>query len=167
MGPRPDGPAASTRLAWHPVSCRADYTAGEWRALRHAPTYAGQIISTSEHGRAFWETLSLARAFEDARAEAPNSELVDDIVADRPPIGRLGVRSSDDARDHAVKRLRAAVAIVEKKGDAHDAHAYARFALAVAETVARAYPVSGQPASPAEEEVLVGIAEGLGLERRN
>jgi hypothetical protein len=167
MGPRPDGPAASTRLAWHPVSCRADYTAGEWRALRHAPTYAGQIISTSEHGRAFWETLSLARAFEDARAEAPNSELVDDIVADRPHVGRLGVRSSDDARDHVVKRLRAAVAIVEKKGDAHDAHAYARFALAVAETVARAYPASGQPASPAEEEVLVGIAEGLGLERRN
>jgi hypothetical protein len=39
--------------------------------------------------------------------------------------------------------------------------------LAVAETVARAYPTSGQPASPAEEEVLVGIAEGLGLERRN
>jgi hypothetical protein len=169
MGSRPDGPAAPTGLAWHLVSCRADYTAGEWRALRHAPTYAGQIISTAEHGRAFWQTLSLslARAFEDARAEAPHSELVDDIVADRPHVGRLRVRSSDDARDHAVKRLRAAVAIVEKKGDARDAGAYARFALEVAETVARAYPASGLPASPAEEEVLAGIAQGLGLRRRN
>jgi hypothetical protein len=167
MGSRPDGPPAPTPLAWRLVSRRADYTAGEWRALRHAPTYAGQIISTAEPGRAFWETLSLARAFEDARAEAPRSELLDDIVADRPHVGRLRVRSSDDAREHAVKRLRAAVAIVEKKGDVYDARAYARFALEVAETVARAYPVCGQPASPAEEEVLGGIAEGLGLERRS
>ena len=165
MGSRPDGPAAPTRIAWRPVSCRADYTAGEWRAIRHAPTYAGQIISTAEHGRAFWETLSLARAFENARAEAPHSELLDDIVADRPHIGRLRVRSSNDAREHAVKRLRAAVAIVEKKGNAADARAYRRFALHVAETVARTYPASGQPPSPAEEHVLAGIAEGLGLER--
>jgi hypothetical protein len=167
MGSRPDGPAAPAVLACRLVSCRADYTAGEWRALRHAPTYAGQIISTAEQGRAFWETLSLAQAFENARAEAPPSELVDDIVADRPHVARLRVRSWDDARDHAVRRLRAAVAIVERKGSAQDARAYARFALAVAETVARAYPASGQRASPAEEEVLVGIAEGLGLQRRS
>jgi hypothetical protein len=147
------------------MSCRADYTAGEWRAIRHAPTYAGQIISTAEHGRAFWETLSLARAFDDARAEAPSSELLDDIVADRPHVGRLRVRSSEDARDHAVKRLRAAVAIVERKGDAADARAYRRFALHVAETVARAYPAFGRRPSPAEENVLAGIAEGLGIER--
>jgi hypothetical protein len=149
------------------VSCRADYTAGEWRAIRHAPTYAGQIISTTEHGRAFWETLSLARAFENARAEAPSSELLDDIVADRPHVGRLRVRSSDDARDHAVKRLRAAIAIIEKKGDAADARAYRRFALHVAETVARAYPALGHRPSPAEEDVLSGIAEGLGIEPRS
>jgi hypothetical protein len=65
-----------------------------------------------------------------------------------------------------VRRLRAAVGIIERKGDAADAHACARFALAVAETVASGHPAAAQPASPAEESVLTGIAEGLGLERR-
>jgi hypothetical protein len=148
------------------MSCRADYTADEWRAIRQAPTYASQIISTAEHGGAFWEMLSLERAFENAHAGSRDSQLLADIVADRPHVGRLRVRRSDQTRDHVVKRLRAAVAIIERKGDPDDVSAYARFALAVAETVAYAYPAGGQPASPAEEAVLTGIAEGLGLERR-
>jgi hypothetical protein len=165
MGSRPDVPAAPTSVAWRPVSCRADYTADEWRAIRHAPTYAGQIISTAEHGGAFWAMLSLERAFQDAHAEAVDSQLLADIVADRPHVGRLRVRSTDQARAHAVKRLRTAVSIIRRKGDPAEARAYARFALDVAETVASAYPAARQPTSPAEESVLTGIAEGLGLER--
>jgi hypothetical protein len=166
MGSRPDVRAGPTSVAWRPVSCRADYTADEWRAIRQAPTYAGQIISIAEHGGAFWAMLSLERAFQDAHAEARDSQLLADIVADRPHVGRLRVRSTDEARAHAVKRLRAAVAIVTKKGDPAEARKYARFALDVAETVASAYPAAGQPTSPAEESVLTGIADGLGLERR-
>jgi hypothetical protein len=166
MGSRPDVPTGPTSVAWRPVSCRADYTADEWRAIRHAPTYAGQIISTAEHGSAFWAMLSLERAFQDAHAEAVDSQLLADIVADRPHVGRLRVRSTDQARAHAVKRLRTAVSIIRRKGDPAEARAYARFALDVAETVASAYPAARQPTSPAEESVLTGIAEGLGLERR-
>jgi hypothetical protein len=62
-----------------------------------------------------------------------------------------------------LEHIRAAVELLERKAEPDDADAFARFLVAIAERVARAYPESGEPVSAAEREAVAEVRAAAGL----
>ena len=66
----------------------ADFTAEEWDAVLEGPTSAGMIVATAERGGTFREAFAMGKAFTEARKEHGDSELLDEIVSDKPEMDR-------------------------------------------------------------------------------
>ena len=143
---------------------RADFEPAEWRLVCQAPTYAGLIVAAAQRGGFLWEALSIARAFADVRARQGESLLLDEICAERPLVEHARFRSGRELRAHGLDHIRAAIGLLELKGEPGDADAFARFLVDVAERVARAYPETGESVSAAEEEAVAEVRAAAGLE---
>jgi hypothetical protein len=143
---------------------RADFSDDEWQIISEAPTYAGLLVSSAQGGGFLWEAMAIARTFEEVRAHQPESQLLDDIVAGRPHVERLGFRSPEEARARAIEELRAARKLIMGKGEPGDLDAYARFVLELARKVAGAYPETDHPVSSAEHETFAAIRAAVGFE---
>jgi hypothetical protein len=135
-----------------------DFTPEEWEIVREAPTSAGMIVSTAERGGSFREAFAMAKAYAEARKEHGDSELLDEIVSQKPDVDRTKAHSPEELRQHGLEHIREAVALVEQKGRPEELDDYRRFVVSLAERVAGAK----SDVSEAESAAIAEIKQALG-----
>ena len=123
---------------------------------------AGMIVITAARGGMFRETVAMSKAYAEARAEHGDSELLDEIVAAKPQVDHTRYHSAEELRDHGLRHLRDAVALVGAKATAQEGDDYRRFVLTLAGQVAAAHREGGQSVSPGEAEAIQQITAALG-----
>ena len=149
---------------------KADFNAEEWSLLLEGPPTAGMIVISSERGGTLRETVSMAQVYAEARRQDGPSELLDAIVSEDPRVDRSRYQSVDDLRTEGLRRLREAVALLERKATPEEVDDYRRFVRTVAERAAHAHKeggflgVGGQPVSAGEQAALQEIAAAIGAE---
>ena len=138
------------------------FTEEEWKAISDGPPIAGMLVLTAEHGGSFRESFALAKAYAEAREQHGQSEVLDELVAEKPHVDRHRYGTPDALRGDGVARLQEAAAALEAKGGPEDVEAYRSFVLELARRVAAAHKEHGEAISPAEQEAIDTVAAALG-----
>jgi hypothetical protein len=146
---------------------KADFTAEEWQLVLQGPPTGGMIVVTAQRGGTFRETLSIAKAYVEARQQHGESKLLDELVSAKPELDHTRYRSAEDLREHGLQHLRDAVAVLERKAAPEEVEAYKRLVLSLVEKVAHAHREgrSGESVSEAERPAIEEIAAALGVAR--
>src|SRR5215467_8886102 len=110
----------------------------------------------------FRETVAMAKAYTEARAQHGESELLDEIVAAKPKTDRTRYHSPEELKDHGLAHIREAVALLESKATTEERDDYRQFVLNLANKVAAAHREGGQSVSPAEVAAIQEITTALG-----
>jgi hypothetical protein len=145
------------------MTTKAAFSPDEWQLVLEGPTSAGMLIITASHGGMFRESMAMAKAYAEARAQHGESELLDEIVAEKPRMERGKVHNPEELRDTTLGCLRDAASLLEDKATAEERDDYRRFVLAVANKVAAAHREGGVQVSPAEEQAIADVTTALGL----
>jgi hypothetical protein len=135
----------------------SDFTPEEWDTIREAPTGAGMIVSTAERGGTFREAFAMAKSFAEARQEHGESELLDELVSERPDVDKTRAGSPEEMKQRALEKIREAVGLLEAKATPAELGAYRGFVVSLAERVAEA---KGE-VSEAETAAIAEIQEAL------
>lgn len=138
---------------------KADFTEEEWELLREGPATAGMIVLLASGGGSFRETWALAKTFAEARQQHGESQLLDELVDEKPDVPRFG--SAAEAEQEGLGRLGRAVALLAQKATPDDVESYKRFTLEVTERVAAAHKEEGEAVSAEEREALAKIKAAL------
>jgi hypothetical protein len=147
------------------MTSKAAFSPSEWQLVLEGPPAAGLLVITASHGGTFRETIAISKAYVEARAQHGESELLDEIVAERPRVERGGkVHTPEELRDQGLECLTDVTALLEHKATAEERDDYRRFVLAVANKVAAAHREGGEQVSPAEEQAIQDITTALGME---
>lgn len=147
------------------MTAKADFTEQEWQQVLEGPTSAGMLVITAQRGGTIRETMSMAKAYAEARQQHGQSELLDAIVSAKPEIDHTRYHSPEELKRHGIAHLRDAVSLLQGKGTAQELDEYKRFTVALAERVAAAHREHGRdgdPISDAEKAAIVEIVEALG-----
>ena len=147
------------------MTIKADFTSQEWDLILEGPPSAGMIVITAQRGGTLRETVSMAKAYAEARQHHGQSELLDEIVAARPEIDHTRYHSVEELRDHGLAHLRDAVALLGDKATPEELDDYKRFVLNLADKVASAHHEHGhrdEPVSDSERAAITEIGEALG-----
>ena len=144
------------------MTTKAAFSPEEWKTVLEGPPAAGLIVITAARGGMFRETVAMSKAYAEARTEHGDSELLDEIVAAKPQIDHTRYHSAEELRDHGLRHLRDAVALVDSKAATQERDDYRRFVLTLAGKVAAAHREGGQSVSPAEAEAIQQITAALG-----
>ena len=139
------------------------FSPDEWNIVLEGPPTAGLLVITASHGGTFRETIALSKAYVDARAQHGESELLDEIVAEKPRMEHGKFHTPEMLRDQGLGDLRYAASLVGDKASAEERDEYRRFVLTVANKVAQAHREQGQIVSPAEQQAIQDITTALGL----
>lgn len=131
---------------------KADFDEQQWDTVLEGPTSAGLIVMNAEKGGTFREAFAMAKVYGEARGEHGESELLDEIAAQRPEVDRTRARSREELELHGLARIREAVALVDQKAAAEEAGAYRRFVSSVARRVAEAKEEKGSQGGVSEHE---------------
>ena len=146
------------------MTTKAAFSPSEWKLVLEGPPSAGLLVITASHGGTFRETFAMSKAYAEARAEHGESELLDEIVAEKPRIERGGhVHNPEELRDQELDCLSEATTLVEDKATAEECDEYRRFVLTVANKVAVAHREGGKQVSPAEAQAIQDITTALGM----
>ena len=141
----------------------SDFTPEEWQVVLEGPPSAGLIVITAQRGGTFRETLSMAKAYTEARQSHGASELLDEIVSAKPHIDHTRYRSPEELKDAGLQHIRDAVVLLEAKATPEEVDDYKRFVVTLAEKVANAHREGGDSAvSPAEAAAIEEIRGALG-----
>ena len=116
------------------------------------------MVLLAQRGGSFWKLIAMADALAEIRSEPGESRLFDEICATGPVIGHESYRSATELRAHALDHIRAAVELLERKGEQNDVDAFGRFIVRVAEDVARADPDTDEPVAAAEQDAIVAVS---------
>ena len=147
------------------MTTKAAFSPGEWQLVLEGPPAAGLLVITASHGGMFRETMAMSKAYVEARAQHGESELLDEIVAEKPRMERGGkVHNPEELRDEALACLTEATTLLNDKATAEERDDYRRFVLTVAGKVAAAHREEGKRVSPAEEQAIADITTALGME---
>jgi hypothetical protein len=143
---------------------KSDFTAEEWQLVLQGPPTAAMIVVTAQRGGTFRETLSIAKAYVEARQQHGESELLDELVSARPELDHTRYHSVEELKEHGLQHVRDAVAVLGGKATPEEVEAYQRFVLGLAEKVAQAHREggSGEPVSEAERTAIEEITAALG-----
>ncbi|MFL5911558.1 MAG: hypothetical protein ACJ768_13415 [Gaiellaceae bacterium] len=141
---------------------KADFTEEEWELLREAPTSAGMIVVTAQGGGTIRESFAMAKAWAEARQQHGESQLLDELVTDKPKVDRTRAHSVDELRQHGLGQLRDAAALIERKATPDELDGYRLFVLALADKVASAHREGDVSVSPAEHAAIDEISAALG-----
>jgi hypothetical protein len=144
------------------MTAKADFTPEEWKVVLEGPPSAGMFVITAQKGGMFRETLSMGKAYAEARQHHGQSELLDEIVAAKPEVDHTRYHSPEELRDHALGHLRDAVALLQSKADEQELADYRGFVVGLAERVANAHSEGGQAVSDAERAAIDDIKGALG-----
>ncbi|MGH2966155.1 MAG: hypothetical protein ACRDMH_12375 [Solirubrobacterales bacterium] len=141
---------------------KADFTEEEWKDVLQGPPTAGMMVAMAQRGGTFRETISMAKAYGEARKEHGESELLDEIASAKPEVDRTRYHSAEELKDHSLQHIREAVELVERKATAEEVEEYKRFVLTLAQRVAEAHKEGGERVSEAEASATAEIATALG-----
>lgn len=144
------------------MTTSSDFTPEEWDVVREAPTSAGMIVSTAQRGGTFREIFAMAKVYTEARQQQGDSELLDQLVAEKPDVDRTKSHSPEELKEHGLQRIREAVALVEQKASAEELGEYRQFINTLAERVARAKSEGDTSISEAESAAIAEIGQALG-----
>ena len=146
------------------MTTKAAFSASEWDLVLEGPPAAGLLVITASHGGMFRETVAMSKAYVEARAQHGESELLDEIVAEKPRMERGKVHNPDELREQTLTHLADATALLEHKATVEERDDYQRFVLSVASKVATAHREGGKQVSPAEEQAIQDITTALGMD---
>jgi hypothetical protein len=145
------------------MTTRAAFSPSEWQLVLEGPPTAGLLVITASHGGMFRETMAMSKAYVEARAQHGESELLDEIVAEKPRVERGGkVHNPEELRDQGLDCLRDVTTLLERKATVEERDDYRHFVLTVANKVAAAHREEGKQVSPAEEQAIQDITTALG-----
>src|SRR5579863_3629830 len=146
------------------VTTKAAFSPSEWQLLLEGPPTAGLLVITASHGGMFREALAMSKAYAEARAQHGDSELLDEIVAEKPRMERGGkVHNPAELRDQALDCLTDVTTLLEHEATTEEHDDYNHCVLTVANKVAAAHREGGKQVSPAEEQALQDITTALGM----
>ena len=146
------------------MTTKAAFSPSEWQQVLEGPPAAGLLVITASHGGTLRETIAMSKAYTEARAEHGDSELLDEIVAEKPRIERGGgVHNPEELRDQALACLTDATALLQDKATVEERDEYRRFVLTVASKVAAAHRESGKQVSAPEAQAIQDIRTALGM----
>ena len=150
------------------MTAKSDFTPEEWETVLEGPTAAGLMIAASQRGGTFRESYSIAKAYTDARREHGASQLLDDIVGEKPKVERPHVHSVDELKQQSLEQLRQGLALVQQKGTPEDADQYKQFVVGLAARVAEAHRegflgFTGDRVSDSERQAVSDVADALGV----
>jgi hypothetical protein len=143
------------------MTTKDDFSPTEWEIVLEGPATAGLIVITASHGGMFRETMAMSKAYAEARTQHGESELLDEIVAEKPRVEHGKFHSPDDLRDQGLGHLRDTAMLLEHTATAEERDDYRRFVLTVANKVAAAHREGGQGISPAEHQAIQDITTAL------
>jgi hypothetical protein len=141
---------------------KADFTEDEWKLLREAPTSAGMLVVQADKGGTFRETFSMAKAYTEARKEHGASQLLDEVVSEKPKVDRARVSSEEELRSNLLQHVRDAVALLEQKATPEELAEYRGFLMKVANRVAEAHREGDEQVSQPESQAIAEISEAAG-----
>src|SRR3954454_15020986 len=141
---------------------KADFTEAEWETVLEGPPSAGMIVVTAAHGGTFRETFAMAKAYAEARKQHGASQLLDEIVSDKPKTDHTRYHSYDELKQHGLQHLRDAVALLERKAAPEEVEDFRRFVVTLAERVAGAHEESGEAVSGPERAAIQEISAAVG-----
>ena len=146
---------------------KTDFAPEEWELVLQGPPSAGLIVATAQRGGTLRESVSIAKAYVEARQHHGESELLDEIVASRPEIDHTRYRSVEELKEHGLQHLRDSVALLARKATPEEVDEYRQFVLNLADKVANAHRegplgLSGERVSDAERAAIAEIAGALG-----
>lgn len=145
------------------MTTKADFTAEEWKLILEGPPSAGFLVITAQRGGMFRETISMAKAYAEAREQHGSSALLDEIVSNNPKTDHTRHHSYDELRDHTIEQLRSIVTLLEGKATPDEVAGYKKFVVTVATKAAEAKTEKGndEPISEAEQAALTAISDAL------
>jgi hypothetical protein len=144
------------------MTTSTDFTPEEWEVVREGPTSAGMVVSTAQRGGTFREAFAMAKAYAEARKEHGDSALLDELVSHKPEMDHPKAHSPEELKEHGLRRIREAVALLEQKATPQEVEDYRRFVTSLAQRVAGAKTEKDdQPVSEAETAAIAAIAEAL------
>jgi hypothetical protein len=125
------------------MTTKADFSAEEWERVLLGPPAAGLLVVLAARGGTLRESLSIARAYAEARQGGGESELLDQIVAAQPPLQPQAERSPEELRERLLRELREAVEALAARATPEEVAAYRAFVMRVAEGTAEAHKEGG------------------------
>jgi hypothetical protein len=147
---------------------KAEFNAEEWSRLLEGPALAGLIVIAAERGGSIRESLSMAKAYNEARAAGGDDELLTEILNSRPEINPREYGDPAQLHDRGLQRLRETMTLLNEKATPEEAADYRRFVLDVARHAAEAHKeggflgIGGERVSEAEQKALDDVAAALG-----
>src|SRR5271154_4450339 len=147
------------------MTAKSDFTDEQWDVVLEGPTSAGMIVTRAQRGGTLRETISMAKAYAEARQQHGQSELLDAIVAAKPDIDHTRYGSPDKYKEHCLAHIRDAVALLAGKATAQELEEYKHFVVNLAEKVAKAHRESGRhedPVSDAEKAAIATVVDAMG-----
>ena len=146
------------------MTAKADFTEEEWNVVREGPPAAGMMVLVAQGGGSFRETWALAKTYAEARKQHGESELLDELVSEKPDLKKYD--SAEEFEQRGLDGLRQAIEVLERKATPEEVDAYKRFVLEVAQRVAKAHEEEGEPVSPAERAAIEKVASTVGATAR-
>ena len=146
------------------MTTKAAFSPSEWQLVLEGPPTAGLLVITASHGGMFRETMAMSKAYAEARAEHGESELLDEIVAEKPRMERGKVHNPEELRDQSLACLTDVSALLQDKATAEERDDYRRFVLTVASKVAAAHREGGKQVSPEEAQAIQDVTTALGTD---
>jgi len=113
------------------MTTKAAFSPDEWQLVLEGPPGAGLLVIAASHGGTFRETIAMSKTYAEARAQHGESELLDEIVAERPRVERGKVRNPEELREQELDCLRDVTTLLEHKATVEERDDYRRFVLAV------------------------------------
>jgi hypothetical protein len=146
------------------MTTKAAFSPSEWKLVIEGPPTAGLLVITASRGGMFRETMAMSKAYAEARAQHGDSELLDEIVAEKPRMEHGGqVHNPEELRDESLGCLTEVTTLLAHKATTEERDDYRHFVLAVANKVAAAHREGGQRVSPAEQQAILDITTALGM----
>jgi hypothetical protein len=140
---------------------KSDFTPEEWQLVAEAPPAAGLAVATAQRGGTFRESFALAKAYTEARGEHGESQLLDELVAERPKVKHERAQSAGELKEQTLQQLRDAVAVIRNKATPEELDAYRSFVLNVANRVANAHKEDDVAVGSDEQAVIDEISASL------
>jgi hypothetical protein len=141
---------------------KADFTPEEWELVAEGPPAAGLAVATAQRGGTFRESFALAKAYTEARGDHGESQLLDELVSERPHIKHERAHSAGELKEQTLQQLRDAVALLRSKATPEELDDYRGFVVNLVNRVANAHKEHGVAVGPEEQAVIEEITTSLG-----
>jgi len=142
------------------MTTKAEFNAEEWSRVVEGPPLAGMIVITAQRGGTLRESISLGKAYAEARQQHGQSELLDGIGSEQPQVDPQRYPNPEELRQNGLAAIREAIELLEQKATPDEVDDYKRFVVNLAERAAHAHKeggflgIGGQEVSDAEQAAL-------------